>query len=118
MSKPYPKAALSVYRELLRIHRQHLPPPMRALGDNYLRDEMRRHKDAQTTNKQWQTFITEWQQYKDMLTGKGDLKNKGGDIHPDVLEAMTNEQKQQFLDLRMETQKLAAALGVPKSNEP
>lgn len=102
----------------MRVHRQNLPPPMRALGDNYLRDEMRRHKDAQTTKKQWETFVTEWQLYKDMLTGKADLKNKGGDIHPDVLEAMTDEQKQQFLDLRQETQRLAAALGVPKSTEP
>ena len=101
----------------MRVHRQNLPPPMRALGDNYLRDEMRRHKDAQTTKQQWETFVTEWQLYKDMLTGKADLKNKGGDIHPDVLGAMTDEQKQQFLDLRQETQKLAAALGVPKSNE-
>ena len=91
---------------------------MRLLGDNYLRDEMKRHKDANTTKKQWATFITEWQQYRDMLTGKADLKNKGGDIHPDVIESMTDEQKQQFLDLRQETQKMAAALGIPKSKEP
>lgn len=91
---------------------------MRALGDNYLRDEMRRHKDAQTTKKQWQTFITEWQQYKDMLTGEADLKNKGGDIHQDVLEALTDEQKQQLLELRREAQMLASALGVPKTKEP
>lgn len=87
---------------------------MRALGDNYVRDEMRRHKDAQTSKTQWQTFVKEWQNYRDMLTGEADLKNKGGDIHPDVLDAMTPEQKQQFLDLREETQKLAAAMGTPQ----
>ena len=115
MSKPYPRAALSIYREIMRVHRSNLPPPMRALGDNYLRDEMRRHKDAQTTPQQWETFVSEWQRYRDMLTGQHDLKNKAGDIHPDVIEAMTDEQKQQFLDLRQETQKMAAALGIPSS---
>ncbi len=115
MSKPYPREALSIFRQILRIHRENLPPPMRALGDNYVRDEMRRHKDAQTSKAQWQTFVKEWKMYRDMLTGKADLQNKGGDIHPDVIAAMTPEQKQQFLDLREETQKLAAALGIPDS---
>ena len=115
MSKQYPREALSVFRQILRIHREKLPPPMRALGDKYLRDEMHRHKDAQTTKTQWKTFVKEWELYKDTLSGKADLQNKGGDIRPDVLAAMTDEQKQQFLDLREETQKIAAALDVSKS---
>ena len=88
---------------------------MRALGDNYLRDEMRRHKEAQTSKAQWQTFVKEWCIYRDMLTGKADLPNNSGEIHPDVLTAMTPEQKQQFLDLKQETEKLAAALAVPQT---
>ena len=115
MSKPYPRKALSVFRQILRIHRENLPPPMRALGDNYVRDEMRRHKDAQTSEAQWYIFVKEWTIYRDMLTGKDDLQHKGGDIHPDNLAAMTPEQKQTFLDLRQETQNLAAALGVPET---
>lgn len=118
MSKSYPREALSMFRQILRIHRNSLPPPMRALGDGYVRDEMRRHKDAQTSTAQWQTFVKEWKTYGDMLTGKADLVGQvmsGGDIHPDVIAAMTAEQKQQFLDLREETQKLAAAFGIPDS---
>lgn len=118
MSRPYPRAALSVFRQVLRIHRDNLPPPMRTLGDNYIRDEMRRHNTPDTTKAQWQTFVKEWCIYRDMLTGKGDLQNKGGDIHPDVIAAMTPEQKQQFLDLKQETEKLASVLGVPQTKPP
>ena len=117
MSKPYPKAALSIYRQILRVHRQKLPPPMREMGDSYLRDEMRRHKEAQTTPQQWKTFTAEWQKYLNMILGQADLPNTSGDISADVLDSMTPEQKQQFLDLKEETSKLGVALGVDKPSE-
>ena len=42
-----------------RVHRG-LPPPMRALGDRYVRDEFDRHRAGQTTAAQWHAFHTEW----------------------------------------------------------
>lgn len=42
-----------------RVHRG-LPPPMRALGDRYVRDEFDRHRAGQTTAMQWHAFHTEW----------------------------------------------------------
>ena len=117
MSKPYPRAALSMYRQVLRTHRDRLPPPMRDMGDNYIRDEMRRHGEAQTTQQQWKTFVSEWQKYLNMLLGQADLPNTSGDIPAAVLDAMTPEQKQQFLDLKDETSKLGVAMGVDKSEK-
>lgn len=117
MSKPYPRAALSIYRQILRVHRTSMPPPLRKMGDSYLRDEYRRHKDAQTTPQQWKTFTLEWQKYLDMLMGRADLPNTSGDIPADVRDAMTPEQKQQFLDLKEETSRLGAALGTDKTDK-
>lgn len=90
---------------------------MQEMGNSYLRDEMRRHKEAQTTPQQWKTFVAEWQKYFNMMTGQADLPNTSGDISADVLDAMNPEQKQQFLDLKQETSKLGLALGVDKPSK-
>lgn len=39
------QAALAVYRRVLRVHRK-MPPQLRLLGDQYAKDEFRRHKTA------------------------------------------------------------------------
>jgi hypothetical protein len=113
-SKKVPAEALRLYRQVLRIHRERLPPPMRALGDQYARDEWRRHRSANTTKQQWQTFMQEWQKYNRSLLGQADLSARTGELPEDVLASMTPEQKQQLERLKQET----AALGGALSNLP
>jgi len=46
-----------LYKFILRLHRS-LPPEMRSLGDDYVRSEFKRHKDAE---KQFvPVFMQEW----------------------------------------------------------
>ena len=65
LSQPYAfvlcRTVLQLYRNIVRTHRNVLPPPLRAMGDTYARDEFRRHWKPATTKSQWQAFVQEWQ---------------------------------------------------------
>ncbi|XP_034561584.1 succinate dehydrogenase assembly factor 3, mitochondrial isoform X2 [Notolabrus celidotus] len=54
----------SLYKRILVLHR-FLPIDLRALGDQYVKDEFRRHKGA--TPEEAQNFMTEWENYKDTM---------------------------------------------------
>ena len=47
----------ALYKAILRLHRG-LPLEMKALGDQYVRDEFRRHKDVGPAETK--TFMDEW----------------------------------------------------------
>lgn len=49
--------ALRLYRRILKLHKS-LPLTSKALGDQYLKDEFRRHKNA--SQEQMAEFIQEW----------------------------------------------------------
>jgi len=104
-------ALLALYRDVLRAHRKVLPPPMRALGDRYLRDEFRRHKEGNTSDNQWRAFAAEWQSYVATLNGSG--AELSGDISPEMVENLTPEQKEQLAKLQDEAHRLGAALKDP-----
>ncbi|XP_022072715.2 succinate dehydrogenase assembly factor 3, mitochondrial [Acanthochromis polyacanthus] len=57
-------AVRSLYKRILVLHR-FLPIDLRALGDQYVKDEFRRHKGA--TPEETKGFMREWQNYKDTL---------------------------------------------------
>ena len=54
---------LAAMRGVLRLHRTTLPPPLRVLGDDFLREEFRRHAAANATREQWREFVAEWERY-------------------------------------------------------
>jgi Complex1_LYR-like len=56
---------IPLYRHLLRTHRQ-LPLEMRSLGDDYLKAEFNRHKQADNP-VHIMGFLLEWNQYLDQL---------------------------------------------------
>ena len=93
---------LKLYRDIVRTHRNVLPPPLRAMGDTYARDEFRRHWKPQTSKSQWQAFVQEWQRYLSMLQGRADLEEQSGDIPGSVLESLSAEQKAQLARLKEE----------------
>lgn len=90
---------LSVYRQILRAHRSQLPPPLRALGDGYVRSEVRRHADAKTTPAQWAQFEEQWCAYLSGLSGRADADEAHGATVPlnevDVA-TLTPEQREQL----------------------
>ncbi|KAF9200183.1 acetate non-utilizing protein 9 [Haplosporangium sp. Z 27] len=55
---------LTLYRQILRAHRVHLPPQFRILGDGYVKAEFHRHKDVD--NPLYIVgFLEQWQEYLD-----------------------------------------------------
>lgn len=108
---------LQLFRDIKRTHRSVLPPPLRAMGDTYARDEFRRHWKPQTTQPQWQAFVQEWQRYLSMLQGRADLPEQSGDIREDVLESLNAEQKVQLARLKEEAGRAREAILASKPPE-
>ncbi|KAG0044018.1 acetate non-utilizing protein 9 [Gryganskiella cystojenkinii] len=53
---------LTLYRQILRAHRAHLPPQFRILGDGYVKAEFHRHKNVD--NPLYIVgFLEQWQDY-------------------------------------------------------
>lgn len=61
------RAAVSLYRRVLRAHTRCLPEPMRRLGDGYFRDEFMRHVDENVREDQWEEFVKQWDAYCGVL---------------------------------------------------
>jgi hypothetical protein len=105
----------SLYRQIIRAHREKLPGPLRALGDSYASEEFRRHLKAKTTPSQWQEFGHQWSGYVSMLNGTADQEQRSGDIAEDVQAALTAEQREQLLKLQQAAVELAR--GGPSEGE-
>ena len=57
MNASHVYAVKTLYRRILTLHRG-LPLTLRALGDQYVKDEFRRHKDV--TKEQATDFLQHW----------------------------------------------------------
>lgn len=79
-------AALSLYRSILRAHSNYLPPQMKQLGDSYVKNEFREHKDA-TNPEQLGQFFTAWEAYLDQVRNAGRAK---GAVSTGVLDERPN----------------------------
>lgn len=90
------------YRQVLRVHKEKLPPPMRVLGDGYARQEFKAWAGAAaTTPIQWAEFENQWRKYCNMLLGVADSPAAtSGDIQDEVLTRMSKEQQAQLAKLR------------------
>ncbi|PWY99062.1 acetate non-utilizing protein 9, mitochondrial [Testicularia cyperi] len=95
---------IKLYRRLLRAHR-HLDADMRAVGDNYIKDEFRRHQSIDNP-LQIIGFLSSWKMYLDQLEvtqGKpGGFR--GQRLDPQLLEKMSDEQIYQIHELMQATQ--------------
>lgn len=106
-----------LFRSLMRLHRAKLPPPMRAVGDRYVRDEFRRHRDAtpSMTPEQWTEFTKQWQAYARMLDGTADrlpdgTENPAGGLSDDLLRGLNDEQRARLGALQREAYQVGRAL--------
>ncbi|KAF8978769.1 acetate non-utilizing protein 9 [Entomortierella lignicola] len=66
---------LTLYRQILRAHRVHLPPQFRILGDGYVKAEFHRHKDVD--NPLYIVgFLEQWQEYLDHVISASTKKQQ------------------------------------------
>lgn len=60
--------AISLYRSILRVHRDRLPYHMRILGNSYVRNEFKLHKDS--SSRHLEPFFDEWEKYVEKVKGR------------------------------------------------
>jgi hypothetical protein len=103
---------LAALRSVLRLHRTTLPPPLRSLGDEFLREEFRRHHAANASSAQWGAFVTEWQRYASQLRGEATAPMaRSGELDAETRAALSPEQRAQLDRLRAETERLREQSG-------
>lgn len=91
-----------LYKTILKLHRG-FPLELQALGDQYAKDEFRRHKDA--TPEQAQTFMKEWTNYAITIAkqlgirGTHQSKSLGKSFTEKDLEEFNVEQIYQLFEL-------------------
>lgn len=95
---------IKLYRRLLRAHR-HLDADMRAVGDNYIKDEFRRHRDIDNP-LQIVGFLSSWKIYLDQLEVQQGAPGgfRGKRLDAELLEKMSDEQIYQIHELMTVTQ--------------
>ncbi|KAG7166305.1 succinate dehydrogenase assembly factor 3, mitochondrial-like [Homarus americanus] len=91
-----------LYKTILKLHRG-LPLELKALGDQYIRDEFQRHKEA--APEQAQAFMVEWTNYAVTMAkqlgirGTHTAKTIGKPLKEGELDNFTGEQIYQLFEL-------------------
>mmetsp|Transcript_15678 Transcript_15678/g.26135 ORF Transcript_15678/g.26135 Transcript_15678/m.26135 type:complete len:108 (-) Transcript_15678:157-480(-) len=99
-SKCLANRSLSLYRSILREHKRRLPAKMKALGDTYVKQEFRLHKEANP--EQLNRFIHGWDNYLKTLQSQSE-GNFGTNIDANDVSRMTEDQKQKMRSLMNNT---------------
>ena len=98
MSRP-----LTLYRSILRFHRDRLPMEMRKLGDDYVKAEFQLHKSA-TNTTHIADFMKEWENYLESMkrtTGKF-----GRNMEKEEAGKLNDEQRIKLAQLRDEAKRM------------
>ncbi|XP_064205105.1 succinate dehydrogenase assembly factor 3, mitochondrial [Anguilla rostrata] len=85
----------ALYKRILQLHR-FLPIDLRALGDQYVKDEFRRHKSANPAEVK--SFMTEWESYRDTLQTQVLDSASGGRAGGAFGAELSEEKLKQFQD--------------------
>ncbi|XP_061111846.1 succinate dehydrogenase assembly factor 3, mitochondrial [Conger conger] len=99
----------ALYKRILQLHR-FLPVDLRALGDQYVKDEFRRHKSAKPGEVT--SFMIEWEGYRDTLqtqvletASRGGAGVYGTVLSEEKLKQFQDEQFSQLYELMLESTK-------------
>ncbi|XP_013874945.1 succinate dehydrogenase assembly factor 3, mitochondrial [Austrofundulus limnaeus] len=121
MSAHHVSTVRSLYKKVLVLHR-FLPLHLRALGDQYVKDEFRRHKEAGA--EEVKSFMKEWENYKDTLQSQvlksaGRQQNPvkfGADLSEEDLKHFQDEQIGQLYELMLESTKANKQFDIQDDN--
>ncbi|XP_060760018.1 succinate dehydrogenase assembly factor 3, mitochondrial [Neoarius graeffei] len=111
----------ALYKRILVLHRL-LPVDLRVLGDQYLKDEFRRHKSA--SPDQVQHFMKEWEDYRDTLQTQvleaagSDKMAFGTDLSEQQLRGFQDEQIGQLYELMLESTKPNQQFHIQEDRSP
>ncbi|KAB5517747.1 hypothetical protein PHYPO_G00170730 [Pangasianodon hypophthalmus] len=111
----------ALYKRILVLHR-FMPIELRVLGDQYVKDEFRRHKSA--SPEQVQVFMKEWEDYRDTLQTQvlevaGREKMAFGvDLSERQLRDFQEEQIGQLYELMLESTKPNQQFHIQEDGSP
>ncbi|XP_020640888.1 succinate dehydrogenase assembly factor 3, mitochondrial [Pogona vitticeps] len=108
--RPHISRVRILYRRILQLHRA-LPLELKALGDQYVKDEFRRHKTVGPEEAQY--FLQEWENYAETLYQQVSQNTQtstsqpsfGSHLPEDKLNALRDEQVGQLRELMDEATK-------------
>lgn len=112
----------SLYKRILVLHR-FLPIDLRALGDQYVKDEFRRHKAAAA--EEATGFMAEWKNYKDTLQAQvlqaaeersGSIQF-GANLSEGNLGSFQNDQIGQLYELMLESTKSSRQFDIQEDSK-
>ncbi|KAM8839950.1 succinate dehydrogenase assembly factor 3, mitochondrial [Spinachia spinachia] len=112
----------ALYKRILVLHR-FLPIDLRALGDQYVKDEFRRHKSAAA--EEAKGFMTEWQNYKDTLqtqvleSAQGQKRSVkfGANLSDGALGSFQDDQIGQLYELMLESTKSSRQFDIQEDSK-
>lgn len=96
----------TLYKRILRVHRG-LPADLRTLGDAYVKEEFKKHKNANPV--QAEIFVRTWTEYYSTLAKQvlklGPVPAVGKPLAPDQVDWFSDEQLHQLYELQTEAVK-------------
>ncbi|XP_054548352.1 succinate dehydrogenase assembly factor 3, mitochondrial [Talpa occidentalis] len=112
----------ALYRRILALHRV-LPPDLKALGDQYVKDEFRRHKTV--ASDEAQRFLQEWEVYAAMLWQQANENRQnstekacfGTTLPEEKLNDFRDEQIGQLQELMLEATKPSRQFSITESTK-
>nr|XP_010977941.1 succinate dehydrogenase assembly factor 3, mitochondrial [Camelus dromedarius] len=113
----------ALYRRILLLHRV-LPPDLKALGDQYVKDEFRRHKTVRSDEAQ--RFLQEWEVYAAVLWQQANENRQnstekacfGTSLPEEKLNDFRDEQIGQLQELMQEATKPNRQFSITESKKP
>ena len=95
---------LLLFRAILREHRLRLPTAMRNLGNSYVKNEFKLHKNAK--QEHLPPFFEAWEKYLVMLRSRVG-QTIGIDLSDDTKASLSEDQKSKLRELKDEAVKAA-----------
>ncbi|XP_004582388.2 succinate dehydrogenase assembly factor 3, mitochondrial [Ochotona princeps] len=123
MAVPHVSRVRALYRRLLQLHRV-LPPDLKALGDQYVKDEFRRHKavgaaEAQRFLQEWEAYAAVlWQQASNNRQNPTEKACFGTFLPEEKLNDFRDEQIGQLQELMREATKPNRQFSITDSADP
>ncbi|XP_006834324.1 PREDICTED: protein ACN9 homolog, mitochondrial [Chrysochloris asiatica] len=113
----------TLYRRILLLHRA-LPPDLKSLGDQYVKDEFKRHKTVGSDEAH--RFLQEWEIYAAVLWQQANKSREnstekacfGTDLPEEKLNDFRDEQIGQLQELMQETTKPNKQFSITECTKP
>mmetsp|Transcript_24302 Transcript_24302/g.41839 ORF Transcript_24302/g.41839 Transcript_24302/m.41839 type:complete len:99 (+) Transcript_24302:16-312(+) len=89
-----------LYRTILKLHKNQLSTELKQLGDKYVKEEFRLHKNV-TNEAHLNNFYKEWDNYVHIM--KSSNGKVGRDLEKTEAQKLNDEQRIKLAELRQET---------------